>query len=187
MRPCRTDRSSDEGLSRRGGPLAVKPFQAFCLAELLTAVLVAAVLAGVTGLALHRSLDSSQARLAAARRESESLLRWFQGKTRRALAERRSFRLHFSSSQAVDVLYLRWDDTGRTERFDGRGRLFMRRRVKSTQEATITESVFSPLFHTFSPAFTLDLFSPPEEKAFRPFRFLVVSVQGRIRLADTPP
>jgi hypothetical protein len=114
------------------------------------------------------------------------LLSWLQSVTGRALRERRPFRLHLPSSEGIDYLILRWDDTGQTERYDSRGRLLMRHQLSPGTGPTQTESVFSPLFNTFSPAFSLYLLPPAAPSFSRPFRLLVVSVQGRIRLDEVP-
>lgn len=132
----------------------------FTLAELLTALVIMGILAGL-GATLRRPVT--------ARSEAERAMRWLYGVILRSDRTGRSFTLRVPGPIEVT-----WNRTGEVESLEAaRGCSFVRSTMKRT---------WSAQWGTLTPALTAEVRGPGRDRYY-----LIVSGQGRIRISDSPP
>ena len=147
--------------------------------ELLVVLLLSSVLFG--GIALSfSSFTGSQPSPQDVRREGKFAAQWLQRIFYKALLSGRSFAFRISPSVPQRYLKINWSNPSEVEIYDGKEQAWF-----TNHSSAMAFCVYSPLWNTISPAFTVEVGSSRERR--HPLHYIVVSPYCRVSYRDDPP
>ena len=163
--------------SPRGLPLHRR--RGLSLVELLVVLLLSSVLFGVIALSFS-PLAGSRPSPQEVRREGQFAAQWLQRVFYKALLSGRSFAFRISPSVPQRYLKIYWSNPSEVEVYDGKEQAWF-----VNHSPSMPFCIYSPLWNTISPAFTVEVGPSPERR--HPLHYIVVSPYCRVSYREDPP
>lgn len=159
--------------------LPLRKRRGLSLQELLVVLLISSVLFGGVALSFS-SLAGGQPTPQEVRREGQFAAQWLQRIFYKALLSGRSFAFRISPSVPQSDLRIYWSNPTEVEVYDGKGQAWF-----TNHSSLMPFCIYSPLWNTISPAFTVEVGSSPKRR--HPLHYIVVSPYCRVSYREDPP